>query len=74
MQSSEYSFRRAIFKTSVWFAMSQAIAGANVVNVASSFVSTMMVRPSPKQTTILLAIRQIVTISKTSPRAPGCYR
>jgi len=27
-----------------------------------------------KQIAILLAIRQIVAISETSPRAPGCYR
>ena len=34
------SLRRATFKTSAWFAMSRADAGANVVNAGSSSVST----------------------------------
>ena len=39
---SECIFRRATFKKSAWFAMSQANAGANVVNAVSSFGSPMI--------------------------------
>jgi hypothetical protein len=54
-------------------AMPKQYDGA-LIHMATQCRITSLPGSPRKQIAILLAIRQIVAISETSPRAPGCYR